>query len=79
MYAVVVEFYGNYGGVIPAGNAGMQKLHNKTRKGWLSETETMRRNTTGNVYVIPDFTQDMCEMTPRHLVAHVMSHVIACL
>ena len=37
MYAVCVEYYGNYGAIVPAGNDGLQKLHNKTRRGWLSE------------------------------------------
>ena len=56
-----------------------KKLHNKTRKGWLSETECMRRNTTGNVYVIADFTQKMCEMSQRQLADYVQNNNITCL
>ena len=56
MYAVCVEYYGKYGAIVPAGNDGLRKLHNKTRRGWLSETECMRKNTTGNVYVVSNFT-----------------------
>lgn len=29
MYAICVEYYGNYGAIVPAGNNGMQKLNNK--------------------------------------------------
>lgn len=74
MYAVVVEYYGGYGAIVPLGNAGLQKLRNKTRKGWLRETETLRRNTAGTVYVINDFTQAMCEMSQRQLANYVMTH-----
>ena len=56
MYAICVEYYGKYGAIVPAGNNGLQKLRNKTRRGWLSETECMRKNTTGNVYVVSNFT-----------------------
>ena len=31
MYAICVEYYGNYGAIVPAGNDGIQKLHNNTR------------------------------------------------
>ena len=62
MYAVVVESYGKYGNIVPCGNDGMQKLRNKTRRGWLKETEYLRKNTTGTVFVISNFTQKMCEM-----------------
>ena len=37
MYAICVEYYGNYGAIVPAGNNGMQKLHNKTRLGCLKQ------------------------------------------
>lgn len=32
MYAICVEYYGKYGAIVPAGNAGLQKLRNKTRR-----------------------------------------------
>lgn len=79
MYAVCVEYYGKFGAIIPCGNNGLQKLRNKTRRGWISETATMRRNTTGNVYVISDFTQEMCEMSPRKLADYVQNNYIAIL
>ena len=79
MYAVVVEYYGSFGAIVPAGNNGIQKLRNKTRRGWKSETEALRRNTTGNVYVVGDFTQEMCEMSPKKLADYVQSHYIAIL
>lgn len=79
MYAVCVEYYGKFGAIVPAGNNGLQKLHNKTRRAWLSETTIMRRNTTGTVYVVSDFTQKMCEMTPRKLADYVQNNHIAIL
>ena len=51
----------------------------KTRRGWLSETECMRKHTTGNVYVVADFTQKMCEMSPRQLADYVQNNSIAVL
>ena len=79
MYAVCVEYYGKFGAIVPAGNNGLQKLHNKTRRGWLSETTIMRRNTTGTVYVVSVFTQKMCEMSPRQLADYVQNNYIAIL
>ena len=79
MYAIVVEYYGNYGAVVPLGNDGIQKLHNKTRKGWKRETEILRKNTCGNVYVVSDFTQRMCEMSQRQLADYVQTHYITIL
>lgn len=67
------------GAVVPAGNNGLQKLRNKTIRGWRSETEVIRRNTTGNVYVVTDFTQEMCEMPSDKLADYVQSHYIAVL
>ena len=79
MWAICVESYGKYGSIVPCGNNGAQKLRNKTRRGWLLETETMRRCTTGNVYVVSDFTQEMCEMSPHKLADYVSNHHITCL
>lgn len=79
MYAVCVEYYGKYGAIVPAGNNGLQKLRNKTRRGWLSETEGMRKSTTGNVYVVAKFTQRMCEMSPRQLADYVQNNNICVL
>ena len=79
MYAVVVESYGKYGNIVPCGNDGMQKLRNKTRRGWLKETEYLRKNTTGTVFVISNFTQRMCEMGPKALADYVSCHYITIL
>lgn len=79
MYAICVEYFGGYGAVVPMGNNGLQRLRNKTMRGWLSETEGMRRNTTGNVYVIPEFTQRMCEMSPARLADYVQNNYWYCL
>lgn len=77
MYAVVVESFGNYGCIVPCGNDGLQKLRNKTPRGWKSETKILRKNTTGIIYVISDFTQKMCEMSPRKLADYVMQNYVA--
>lgn len=78
MYAVNIESFGNNDLYIPMGNDGVQKLHNKTRRGWLSETYIMRHN-GGTVYVVNDFTQAMCEMSPGRLVDYVMKHHVCIL
>lgn len=49
MSAFRVESYGNYGCIVPCGNDGAQKLRNKTRRGWLLETECLRK-LGGTVY-----------------------------
>lgn len=74
MYAIVVESYGKYGNIVPLGNNGKQKLRNRTRRGWLLETQCLRRNTTGKVYIVSDFTQKMCEMSSRQLADYVSCH-----
>ena len=79
MYAVCVEYYGKFGAIVPNGNNGLQKLRNKTRRGWISETKTMRRSTCGTVYVISDFTQEMCGMSPSKLADYVQNNYIAIL
>lgn len=79
MWAFNVESYGTYGSLIPAGNNGAQKLHNKTIRGWKKETEFMRGHTIGRVYVMKDYTQKMCEMSPRQLAKYVMENYIAIL
>lgn len=53
------------------GNDFAQMLHNKTRKGWRTETEQMRK-LPGRVYVVADFTQKMCEMDTVTLANYVM-------
>lgn len=72
MWAIRVESYGNYGCIVPCGNGGAQKLRNKTRRGWLLETEYLRK-LGGTVYVVNDFMQDMCEMSPKKLANYVMA------
>ncbi len=79
MYAICVEYHEKYGAIVPAGNTGLQKPRNKTRRGWLSETECMRKNTTGNVYVVANFTQSMCEMSARKLADYVKNNNICVL
>ena len=73
MWAIRVKSYGKYGCYVPLGNDGMQKLRNKTRRGWLRETEILRKM-GGTVYVLPDFTQEMCNMSERQLASYVMQH-----
>lgn len=72
MWAFGLVNCGNYGMVVPLGNDGAQKLRNKTLRGWKSETETMQK-CVDEVWVVSDFTQKMCEMSPRKLADHVIS------
>lgn len=39
MYAVGIVNFGNGRMRVPCGNQGLQKLHNKTMRGWKSETD----------------------------------------
>lgn len=77
MYAVNVESNGKtlY---VPLGNDGLQKLHGKDLQAWKRETYIMRHN-GGDVYVIRDFTQKMCEMNQGKLVDHIMANYICLL
>lgn len=69
MYAVGIV---NDGLCVPCGNHGLQKLHNKTEKGWKSETQTMSK-CVDEVWVVPYFTQEMCEMNNGRLVDKVFA------
>lgn len=71
MYAVGIVNCGNAGMLVPCGNNGLQKLHNKTIRGWKIETQTMSK-CVDSVWVIHDFTQEMCEMNNAKLVDTVM-------
>lgn len=71
MWAFGLVNCGNYGMVVPCGNDGAQKLRNKTLRGWKSETSTMQK-CVDEVYVLPDFSQKMCEMSERQLADYVM-------
>lgn len=75
MYAVNIESFGNAGLRVPCGNNGLQKLHNKTVRGWMKETQIMRKN-GGSVYVIKDYTQKMCEMNNAQLVDYILKNYI---
>lgn len=74
MWAIVVETFDGIGNLVPLGNDGAQKLHSKTRHGWKSETEFLRKNTTGSVYIVNNFTQEMCNMDCAKLADYVMTH-----
>lgn len=75
MYAVKIESFGSAGLRVPCGNAGLQKLRNKTRRGWMNETEIMRK-AGGSVYIISDFTQKMCEMDQGRLTEYILKNHI---
>lgn len=76
MYAVAITNFGKLGECVPVGNNGLQKLHNKSLRGWFTETVTMR-NTADYVFVIQDFTQKMCEMDNAQLVDHIRKNAVA--
>lgn len=71
MYAVGIVNLGNGGMRVPCGNQGLQKLHNKTIRGWKSETTTMSK-CVDEVWAVSSFTQEMCEMNNGKLVNTVM-------
>ena len=70
MYAVGIVNLGNGGLRVPCGNQGLQKLHNKTVKGWKTETQTMAK-CVDEVWAVPYFSQEMCEMNNGKLVDKV--------
>ena len=72
MYAVGIVNLGNGGLRVPCGNDGLQRLHNKTVRGWTSETQTMSK-CVDQVWVVPYFSQQMCEMNNGQLVDKVFS------
>ena len=66
MYAIGWINRGNAGMYNHCGNDGLQKLHNKTMKGWKSELQTMTKK-VDEIYIVRDFTQEMCEMNQHNL------------
>lgn len=75
MYAVGFVFKGN-AGFHPCGNNGLQRLHNKTMKGWQSELQTMKK-CVDVIYIMSDFTQKMCEMSEAQLWEYCFKNRIA--
>jgi hypothetical protein len=76
MYAVGFINFGIIGMHNPMGNQGLQKLHNKTMRGWMSELQTMRR-CVDEIFIMPDFTQEMCEMNQAKLWEYCYRNKIA--
>lgn len=72
MYAVGIVNCGNGGLRVPCGNHGLQKLHYKTIRGWKQETQTMSK-CVDQVWVVPYFSQEMCEMNNGQLVDKVFN------
>ena len=66
MYAVGFINFGNLGMINPMGNDGLQKLRNRTLKGWNKELQTMKK-CVDEIYIMRDFTQQMCEMNNARL------------
>ena len=61
MYTIVVESYGKYGNIIHA-------------KGGNWKRNFLRRNTTGIIYIVSNFTQEICEMDSKQLADYVACH-----
>ena len=66
MYAVGFINAGNKGMYNPCGNNGLQRLHNKTMRGWKNELQTMKK-CVDEIFIVRDFTQKMCEMNQAQL------------
>ena len=71
MYAVGIINLDNGGFYIPCGNDGLQKLHNKTIRGWRCETQVMSKR-VDEVWVVPYFSQEMCEMDNNRLANNII-------
>lgn len=65
MYAIGIK-----DGVIRCGNDGMVVLNNTSRHKIMEQTEQLRRINDA-VYLVSDFTQQMCEMSHDKLLAYV--------
>lgn len=76
MYAVGFVNCGNGGMRNPMGNNGLQKLHNKTMRGWQGELQTMKK-CVDEIYIMYDFTQKMCEMSQEQLWEYCYKHKVA--
>lgn len=76
MYAVGFINSGNRGMYNPCGNHGLQRLHNKTMRGWTNELQTMKK-CVDEIFIVPDFTQEMCEMNQGKLYDYCYNHKIA--
>lgn len=76
MYAVGFINLGVFGMHNPCGNEGLQKLHNKTMRGWKKELQTMEK-CVDEIFIMRDFTQKMCEMSQSQLWEHCCKNKIA--
>ena len=65
MYAIGIK-----DGVIRCGNDGMIKLNGTSPRKIMEQTEQLRRINDA-VYLVSDFTQQMCEMPHDKLLAYV--------
>lgn len=55
-------------GLFRCGNNGAQRLYNCSRNGIALETTQLRRNNQGGVvFIMHDYTQEMCEMNNQEL------------
>jgi len=75
MYAVGFINLGSLGMQNPMGNNGLQKLRNKTMRGWKSELSTMSK-CVDEILIVNDFTQEMCEMNQAKLYDYCCKHKI---
>lgn len=71
MYAVGIIHWDNGTSSVPCGNDGLQKLHNKTIHGWRCETQVMSKR-VDEVWVVPYFSQEMCEMDNNRLANNII-------
>lgn len=67
MYAVGFQLF--QGRLIPRmGSDGSRRLNTRSRKGWETEITAIRQHCPV-VYIVPNFTQAMCEMNAAELLA----------
>lgn len=58
----------------PLGNSGMMKTTNKSYKRILGCAKILAGNEKCRIYVMHDFTQKMCEMSPSQFAEYVENH-----
>lgn len=60
-------------GMNPMGNHGLQKLRHKSVYGIFDELESVRK-LGGEIFIMSDFTQEMCEMSNSQLWAYCINN-----
>lgn len=66
---------GFFNGYNAMGNDGAQVIHNKSKRGIFNETQQLQRHNEV-VYIVPHYTQQMCEMNNDQLYSYCSTHSV---